>query len=147
MVIGGGEGVAKFQEMCRVLVVEDEIFVAVEIEYVVSELGYEPVGIASDARTALDLAAKAEVALVDVNLRDGRTGPEIGRTLAQNGVTVLFLTANPSQLEGGVPGTIGVLPKPVGEDELKQAVRFAVAHRAKRAETPPARLTLFQNVA
>lgn len=134
--------------MCRVLVVEDEIFVAVEIEYVVSELGYEPIGIATDARSAFDFAAKAEVALVDVNLRDGRTGPDIGRTLAErHGVTVLFMTANPSLLKDGVPGTIGVLPKPVEEDELRRAISFAVAHRAKAAMEPPARLRLFAPIA
>ena len=58
---------------CKVLVVEDEIFVAVEIENVVAELGHRPVGIAADSKSALAMAAEAEVALVDLNLRDGRT--------------------------------------------------------------------------
>lgn len=130
---------------CRVLVVEDEIFVAIEIEHVVSEMGHEPVGIAADRMSALDLAEAAEVALVDLNLRDGPTGPEIGKSLAKDGVTVLFLTANPSQLGEGIPGTLGVMPKPAGDEELRQAVSFAVAHRLREPATPPARLRIFQS--
>jgi two-component system, response regulator PdtaR len=130
--------------MCRVLVVEDEIFVAIEIEYLVSQLGLEPVGIAPDSRTAMELAAEADLALVDLNLRDGPTGPEIGRTLAENhGVTVLFVTANPSQLGEGIPGTLGVIPKPVSDDDLRQAVNYAVATRSSEDAPPPPALTLF----
>lgn len=129
--------------MCRILVVEDEIFVAVEIENVVAELGYESVGIAADSRTALGLGEQAEVAIVDLNLRDGPTGPSIGRTLAANGVTVLFITANPAQLGDGVPGAIGVMAKPVMDEELREAVHFVVAVRHNRAATPPAALQLF----
>ena len=129
---------------CRVLVVEDEIFVAIEIEHLVSELGYLPIGIAPDSATAIRLAPEAEIALVDLNLRDGATGPDIGRHLAENGVTVVFMTANPAQLGDGVPGTLGVLPKPVDEMEMREAVRFAVAARFAHPEaTPPSRMRLF----
>lgn len=129
---------------CRVLVVEDETFVAVEIESVVKELGHRPVGIASDRATALELACDAELALVDLNLRDGLTGPEIGRVLAKSGVTVLFMTANPAQIAEGIPGTLGVLPKPVSDEELRDAVSFAVAMRSAQPARPPSRLQLFQ---
>jgi CheY-like chemotaxis protein len=129
---------------CRILVVEDEIFVAAEIEYVISELGHEPVGIAADRRTALSLAPDTDIALVDLNLQDGPTGMAIGRILAQtHGVTVLFMTANPAQLGEGIPGTLGVLPKPVTDKELKQALEFAVAHRRDGDGHPPQRLQLF----
>lgn len=129
---------------CKVLVVEDEIFVAVEIESVVAELGHRPIGIAADAKAALDMAADAEVALVDLNLRDGPTGPDLGRTLFERfGVTVLFMTANPAQLGDGVPGTIGVLAKPVMDEELKQAVAYAVALHRRLPAVPPSRLRLF----
>ncbi len=129
---------------CKILVVEDEIFVATEIEYVVAELGYHPIGIAADKVSAFDLAPLADIALVDLNLRDGPTGIEIGRLLAEkHGVTVLFMTANPSMLGDGIPGTVGVLPKPVAEDELVKAVNYAVAKRFAQEAEAPARMTLF----
>lgn len=130
---------------CKIMVVEDEIFVATEIEYLVAELGYKPVGIAADKASAFNLAPLAEIALVDLNLRDGATGTEIGRTLAEkHGITVLFMTANPSQLGDGIPGTVGVISKPVAEDELRDVVSYAVAKRLELAAEPPARLRVFQ---
>jgi CheY-like chemotaxis protein len=130
---------------CKVLLVEDEIFVAIEIESVLQDLGHLPIGIAADSRRAMELATGAELAFVDLNLVDGPTGIDLGRRLADNGVTVLFMTANPAQLGDGVPGTIGVLPKPVNERELRSAVEFAVAVRnRKEGVAPPSRLMLLQ---
>lgn len=128
----------------KILVVEDEIFVATEIEHVIEEMGFTAIGIAADERSALSLASQADIALVDLNLRDGPTGMRIGHILAQtHGVTVVFMTANPSQLGDGVPGTVGVLPKPVTDQDLRAAVAYAAAlHNAAEA-TPPARLKLF----
>ena len=130
---------------CRVLVVEDEIFVAMEIENVLIELGHEPVGIAPDSRKALELAPKADMALVDLNLIDGPTGLDVGRNLARQGVTVLFMTANPAQVGEGIPGALGVIAKPVMDWELRQALAFAAAvHEENDNVPPPERLTLFQ---
>lgn len=128
----------------KVLVVEDEIFVAIEIEHVIAEMGLSPIGIAADERSALALAEEADVALVDLNLQDGPTGAQIGRKLAQHGVTVVFMTANPSQLGDGVPGTVGVLPKPVTDRDLRATVAYAVARREAAEAVPPARLRLFE---
>lgn len=129
---------------CKILVVEDEIFVATEIEYVIEEMGFESVGIASDQKSALALASGADVALVDLNLTDGPSGMAIGRILAQtHGVTVLFMTANPSQLGDGIPGTVGVLPKPVTDNELRSAVAYAVARHEAADAVPPKRMRLF----
>ena len=128
----------------NILVVEDEIFVATEIQLVIEEMGFTPIGIAVDERSALSLAVRADVALVDLNLQDGPTGIRIGHTLAhKHGVTVLFMTANPSQLGKGVPGTLGVLPKPVTDRDLRAAVAYAVARHNAIEATPPPRLQLF----
>ncbi len=128
----------------RVLIVEDEYIVAAEIENIVAEMGHEPVGIAGDQRSALELASRSDIALVDLNLRDGPTGTTIGKILAQtHGVTVVFITANPSQLGNGIPGTVGVLPKPATERDLREAVEYAVAKRIAADAPPPRRLKLF----
>ena len=129
---------------CRILIVEDEIFVASEIEHIVAEMGHDPIGIAADKKGALRFAAGTDIALVDLNLRDGPTGIEIGRILAQtHGVSVIFLTANPGQLGSGVPGTIGVVSKPVAERDLRDVVDYAAARRAAAEAKPPRRLKLF----
>ena len=129
---------------CRILIVEDEIFVAAEIEHVITEMGFIPAGIAQDRKTALAMAPNTDVALVDLNLKDGPTGVDIGRTLASHhDITVLFMTANPSQVGNGVAGTIGVLPKPVTDKDLRAAVAFAVARHRVEDAVPPKPLKMF----
>jgi hypothetical protein len=58
-------------------------------------------------------------------------------------VTVLFMTANPSQLGDGVPGTLGVLAKPVSDRDLRAAVAYAVARCDAAEVAPPPGLQLF----
>ncbi|KQN72290.1 hypothetical protein ASE94_07145 [Devosia sp. Leaf64] len=107
-------------------------------------MGHEPIGIAADKKSALRHASEAEIALVDLNLRDGPTGIEIGKILAQtHGASVIFLTANPAQLGAGVPGTIGVVSKPIAERDLREVVDYAMAKRAEADARPPRRLRLF----
>ena len=133
--------------MTRVLIIEDEILVALDLESVVAEMGLTPVGIAADLAGAEKLGALAELALVDINLRDGPTGPKIGRELAASGATVLFMTANPEQLGSGIPGALGVLTKPVTDAELRAAIRFALARRQAERAAPPSGLQLFYTAA
>jgi AmiR/NasT family two-component response regulator len=69
----------------------------------------------------------------------------IGRMLAEtHGVTVLFTTTNPAQLGEGVPGTLGVLPKPLSGHELRAALAYAVARHEASEALPPRRLQLFE---
>ncbi|MES2782803.1 MAG: response regulator [Pseudomonadota bacterium] len=130
-----------------ILIVEDEFLVALNLSRTLSSLGFETIGIAPDAKTALELAnALPDFALVDVNLRDGETGPNIGKTLAQEyGAAVLFLTANPASLGAGVPGTIGCISKPVEEAEVETALDFLVDYLNGKAVTPPAAMRVFRN--
>lgn len=128
----------------RILIVEDEILVAMELEAILLDLGYGVVGIAPDLATARGYFGQAiDLALVDLNLRDGLTGPEIGRTLSAQGVTVLFVTANPRQLGDGIAGTVGVITKPADDEMVKTCVAYALAHREGRPVTPPRYLRTF----
>jgi DNA-binding response OmpR family regulator len=130
----------------RILIVEDEMLVAMELEAILEDLGYTSVGIAPDMPTALELAAlKPDLALVDLNLRDGLTGPQIGEQLSlQHDAMVLFITANPRVLGDGIAGTIGVLTKPTDMEVVAAAVEYALRRKlGDMAATPPASLRLF----
>ena len=64
----------------KILIVEDEILVALDMEMAIEEMGHTPIGIAPDAEVAATLAnEQPDIALVDLNLRDGLTGPQIAR--------------------------------------------------------------------
>lgn len=126
----------------RVLIVEDEILVAMELEETLNDLGHTVVGIAPDRRTFEAFASQEiDVALVDLNLRDGETGVDIGRALADRRAAVIFVTANPGLLRDGVAGTIGVMPKPA----TRKAVADVVEYAGQRSPmlSPPGELRVF----
>lgn len=123
-----------------ILIVEDEFLVALEMQGILEENGYRVLGIAADLESALAYAEQSiDLALVDLNLRDGLTGPQIGGRLANEyNAAVLFVTANPRLLGEGISGTIGVLTKPTDEQTLLAATRFALRRgEDAAAEAPP----------
>ncbi len=128
----------------KVAIVEDEMLVACHLEDVVQELGHVTVGIAADLPQATALLdAAPDVALVDLNLRDGLTGPEIGKLLGERGTTVIFVTANPQQVSPPIPNALGVLPKPCNDDCVRSALDYALSVRAGRSPIPPEMLQAF----
>ncbi len=128
----------------KILIVEDEMLVAMELESILADSGFEPVGIAPDLSTAQEYVDQSiDLALVDLNLRDGLTGPQIGKMLGDKGVTVLFLTANPRILGDGIAGTVGVLTKPTDSAIVRAAVDYALGLRQGRKAAPPQALKLF----
>lgn len=139
----GGRGVA---QPLRILIVEDQAILAMELEHVLSDAGHVVVGCAMDQVEALSLAAHSppDVALVDVNLRDGPTGPDVARALvAAHQSVVVFLTANPEQIPEGFSGAIGALTKPFDDQTIRAVVAFAARFRQEKAtDHPPGRLRL-----
>jgi CheY-like chemotaxis protein len=77
----------------RILIVEDEMLVAMNIEDMLLELGHEVAGIASRLSPALALAGEAELdgAVLDVNLAGERSFP-VADLLAERGIPFLFAT-------------------------------------------------------
>lgn len=110
----------------RVLIVEDEIFVALEIEQIVQEAGLDVVAIAADRNEALAAASRCDIALVDLNLRDGPTGPGIGMELAaRHDVRVIYVTANPAQIGEASGAALGFITKPFNARCIAAALRLA----------------------
>lgn len=131
----------------RILIIEDEALVAMELRFVLEDLGHKVVGVASTSKSAQNLARENEVdlALVDIHLSDGPTGISLGLELGQDmGVTVLFMTANPGMVREGVAGAIGVLSKPTDEQAVQTAVDYALRRRTGQpVQYAPPGLQLF----
>ncbi|MEW4448745.1 response regulator [Qipengyuania sp. JC766] len=130
----------------NILIVEDEFLIALEMEEVVRDLGHRSIGVADTMEAALALAnAEVDVALVDINLADGATGPLIGaRLVTDYDIDVVFVTANPAQLGEGIDGTLGAVEKPVDLSILKDVLDFVLAmKRGEDLPDPPKALKLF----
>ena len=79
----------------RVLIVEDEVIIALDFSDAVAELGYEVVGPALSLDQGLKLAEteRLDCALLDVNLGFGLTSQPIAETLRERGVRIAYVTA------------------------------------------------------
>jgi CheY-like chemotaxis protein len=77
----------------RVLVVEDEMLVAMNIEDMLLDLGHEVAGLASRLEPALSLAAEGDfdLAMLDVNLASQPSFP-VADVLIGRGIPFLFAT-------------------------------------------------------
>jgi CheY-like chemotaxis protein len=109
------------------LIVEDEIFVALDLERILTDAGYKVKAIAADRTTAIQEADECSFALVDINLRDGPTGPALADALARDyGMKVVFVTANPAQI-GADSAALGYVRKPFSEAAILAAAALACA--------------------
>lgn len=111
----------------EVLIVEDEVLLAVELEHVLAEAGHHVVGHAMEAGEAVSLANRhrPDLALVDVHLQDGPTGVDAARTMTSDcGAVVLFMTANKQRLPADFAGACGVISKPYSEHGIRTAVEY-----------------------
>ncbi|WP_332303063.1 response regulator [Rhizobium sp. GR12] len=129
----------------RVLIVEDEFLIAMDIEDSILQAEEEAnvIGIANRLDEAVAMGSHADIAFVDVNLADGRTGPEIGRRLSQDhGVVVIFMTANPEAVLNLGIGA-GVIAKPVPQDAVEQCLAYALARLAGTRAIIPIGMMVF----
>ncbi len=85
----------------RVLIVEDEIFVALEMRAALMDMGVKCVKICGQLGDAIDCANKSEIdfALVDVNLGPNQTSETVVQVLRNREVPFAFITAyDPDQI-------------------------------------------------
>lgn len=118
----------------RVLVVEDETIVALDLAQMLEDLGAEVCGTAASGAEALRKARalRPRLAVVDVRLKDGETGVDVARTMADElGISIVFATAHTDQnlvtRMAAVPGAIR-LTKPYSAQDLLDAARRVLPH-------------------
>lgn len=116
----------------RILLVEDEVLIAMEQRCYLEAAGHEVFGPTGTAAQAVELArqVRPDLALIDLHLSRGSLGTEAARTLARQGITCLFVTSYADELRDNHDGGIGCLTKPFTETSLIGAVRVALALRA-----------------
>ncbi len=114
-------------EPLKVLIVEDEALLAMELESLVEEAGHDVVGWATssaEARTMVD-TTDADIAFVDIHLTDGPTGVDVAEYIGERrNSMVVFMTANPKRIPEHFAGAIGVIVKPYTMNGLASALRY-----------------------
>lgn len=112
----------------KILIVEDEFLVALQLEDILADGGHAVIGTFPDRASLQTLGEAPDVALVDLNLRDGLTGPAIARDLAGlYGSRVIYVTANPGQIDMPAATAIGVVQKPFTRQAILSAISYALS--------------------
>ncbi len=108
----------------KVLIVEDEFFIALDIQAQVEALGHVVVGIAVSVAQAVELAEEADVVLMDIRLNGPSDGIEAALEIRERyGVECIFVTANtdPDTLRRAQSiRPAGILQKPLSRSRLQE---------------------------
>jgi CheY-like chemotaxis protein len=107
----------------RILIVEDELLIAMLLESMVGDIGYQVVATVGREKDAVDTihGGAVDLAILDVNLGGGRSYG-IANALVDRNIPFVFLTGyGEGALEEPYRGR-PILRKPFRKDELEQAL-------------------------
>jgi len=107
----------------RVLVVEDEVLVAMLVEEMLGQLGHEVVALSTHLEEAVRLAGSAsfDFAVLDINL-NGELSFPVADVLLERGLPFVFATGYGAKILPPYLANRPLLQKPYSLDELRQVV-------------------------
>jgi DNA-directed RNA polymerase specialized sigma24 family protein/AmiR/NasT family two-component response regulator len=134
-----GQGIAA-QIRTKVLIIEDEPLIALDLQYLVEQLGHEVTTTARTHTEAVRAAVKNDPGLIlaDIQLADGSSGLDaVNEILGSIEAPVIFITAFPERfLTGRAPEPAFLIAKPFSADSVKAVVSQALFfnRRSQRIE-------------
>ena len=127
-----------------VLIIEDETFIAMDLEGLVENLGHRVLGVARTHQAAVTLAKAKRPGLIlaDIQLADGSSGLDaVNELLSTLEVPVIFITAYPERfLTGQRPEPAFLIAKPF-QPATVSAVISQVLFFERKAKRPQRRLS------
>ena len=115
-------------EKTKILVVEDEIIVALDIKDTLLSLGFEVTGLATNYEEAIESfhACRPDILLTDIYLEESQNGIEIVKTIQKlDAVPVIYLTAYSDEqtiTKAAKTNPVNYIVKPFRRDDLKSAI-------------------------
>jgi len=125
----------------RVIIVEDEALLAIDLTAVVEGAGHEVVCCEPSAETALRCAEEhgADLALLNIALNEGpRAGLDLAaRLLSAFGIPSIIVSSQRADANDARTIALGYLPKPYTGDDILGAIEVAEALRNGATPPPP----------
>lgn len=115
----------------KVLIIEDEAIIAMDLSAIVEEMGHGVTGIARTRDQAVKMAARErpDLVLADIQLADNSSGVDAVNDILGSlpDVPVIFITAFPERLlTGDRPEPAFLINKPYSENQVRSAVSQAM---------------------
>ncbi|MDB5533980.1 MAG: phyR, partial [Hyphomicrobiales bacterium] len=118
------------QILTEILIIEDEPFIALDLQALVEDLGHRVVNVARTHKEAVKAVAthRPGLILADIHLADGSSGLEaVNEILTSFEVPVIFITAYPERfLTGQAPEPAFLIAKPYVPDTVKAVISQAL---------------------
>ncbi|MET0431430.1 MAG: response regulator [Hyphomicrobium sp.] len=118
------------QVATNVLIIEDELLIAMDLETIVTSLGHSVQEVATTKKEALAAVQRRRPGLIlaDVKLADGSSGLEAAKEIvAENEVPIIFITAYPEKvLTGERPEPTFLISKPFQRDTVMAIISQAL---------------------
>jgi DNA-binding LytR/AlgR family response regulator len=116
----------------RILIVEDDLSFALDLEILLHELGYTSFSRTDNSAEALDhiFSQKPDIIFMDINIGGRLTGIDVGKAVAHLHIPVFYMTAlvDPTyEMETRSALTFGYLRKPVEKHTLTEALNDALS--------------------
>lgn len=131
-------------DKAKILVVEDEQIVALDMKGMLQRLGYVVTGLAATGEQAIDKAGltRPDLVLMDIKLRGDMDGVQAAQEIkARYGIPIIYLTANTDQEtyeRAMATGPAGYLQKPFALEVLAAALAKALQTTRAGASAGPA---------
>ncbi len=116
----------------RVLIVEDEFFVALDLELLVHKQAPSAQVVVCSSVAEARAAAQEPfcLALLDIDVTDGKTF-EVAQSLKQQGTPVVFVSASKLDEVPAALADVPFLPKPYAAPAIEQTISTALAQRTQ----------------
>jgi DNA-binding LytR/AlgR family response regulator len=109
----------------RIFCIEDNALLVMQLQVLIEGVGHVFAGSAArfdDVKAAFG-ATEFDLALVDIDLADGRTGGTVAQWLQVRGRPSLFLTGQEQLAADYADAALGTIAKPISRDKLRKALR------------------------
>jgi len=126
----------------RVLIVEDNVFVARQSSSALTEAGYEVIGTLTAADEAIEVALRQrpDIVLMDIYLRGARDGIEAALEIFQrSGIRSIYVSAVSDagmQARAALSHPLAWLPKPFNDGKLVATVNAALSELDRLPRSP-----------
>lgn len=115
----------------KVLVIEDEAIIAMDIQSIVAEMGHAITGVARTRAMAVEVGRRErpDLILADIQLADNSSGIDAVNDLLKHfgDIPVIFITAFPERLlTGDKPEPAFLISKPYTEEQVRSSVSQAM---------------------
>ena len=114
----------------RIFYLEDNPLIVFHVEAVIEDLGHVFAGSAASFAELTAEFDKLQIdgALIDIDLADGRTGPDAAAWLQERGVASIFVTGQAEVAAEHPRVVLGTISKPVLEKDLAEKLELLKKH-------------------